>query len=79
MSLRYEFDCAVHQAREEGKTLTPTFCKDQMRQAWKNWCPPLDPSPCAPSPSEDWSRCMLFDAERTQMQPTFSPLRPASL
>ena len=34
---RYEFDCAVHQAREDGKTLTPTFCKDQMREAWKNW------------------------------------------
>ena len=34
---RYEFDCAIHQAREEGKNLTPKYCKEQMSKAWENW------------------------------------------
>uniref|UniRef100_A0A7S1H7V7 Peptidase M3A/M3B catalytic domain-containing protein n=1 Tax=Hemiselmis andersenii TaxID=464988 RepID=A0A7S1H7V7_HEMAN len=34
---RYDFDCAVHEAREGGKTLTPSFLKEEMSKAWTKW------------------------------------------
>jgi len=33
---RFEFECAVHEAKEQGTTLTPDFLREKMDEAWQN-------------------------------------------